>query len=127
MTSAPSAGQVVRESRSRVARRGSRESVRGSRTRPVVEVGALLLIAVLLVAGPIMGRQGAVHFETSSVLTSRGDTLWTIARAHPVPGLTTAESVEVIATLNDLETANVQAGTSVRVPASDSENIFALR
>jgi len=118
---------MVRETTSRGGRRSSRVPVRRGRARLILEVGALAVITALLVAGPLMARQAAVDFETSSILTAQGDTLWTIARAHPVPGLTTAQSVEVIATLNDLETANIPAGVSVQVPDSDTGIAFALR
>lgn len=45
-------------------------------------------------------------------------TLWDVARAHPVPGLSTAETVALIRTHNGLETPDLVAGQPLFVPAS---------
>ena len=95
--------------------------------RTVLEVIALGTIAALLIAAPLISRTNAGHFETGTVLTGRGDTLWTIAREHPVPGLPTVQAVDVIARLNALEGSTIPAGTVLDVPVAAEKVAFALK
>ena len=95
--------------------------------RKVLEICALVVIAALLVCAPLISRSRAQSFETGTVLVEQGDTLWTIAREHPVPGLSTAQAVEVIAQINALESAQIPAGMAVRVPSSQEKVAFALK
>ena len=103
---------------------GRRHAVRSraERIRVAAEVAALVIITAALIAGPIVTRSHAQSFETASVLTSTGDTLWTIANRYPVPGLSTAESVEVISRLNGIESSSLSVGASILVPR-ESENL----
>jgi LysM repeat protein len=55
---------------------------------------------------------------TISVRVSPSDTLWSIAKANPQPGATTAATVEAIARANGLGTSSLAPGTVLRVPAS---------
>ena len=95
--------------------------------RAVLETVALVAIAVLLISAPFISRANARHFETGTVLTAPGDTLWTIASKHPIPGLPTAQAVDVIAKLNALEGARLPAGTVLQVPSAPQNAAFAMR
>jgi len=57
---------------------------------------------------------------TISIRVSPSDTLWSIAKANPQPGATTAATVEAIARANGLGTSSLAPGTVLRVPASAS-------
>jgi LysM repeat protein len=56
---------------------------------------------------------------TISVRVSPSDTLWSIARANPLPGASTAATVEAIARANGLRDGRIRLGTVLRVPAAD--------
>ena len=61
---------------------------------------------------------------TTLLRVEQGDTVWTIAAAHPVSGLNTAQNADLIARLNDLDAGRLAAGTTLRVPsAADSASV----
>jgi hypothetical protein len=51
-----------------------------------------------------------------SVSVSPSDTLWSIASAHRIPGMSTAETVQAIVAANRLSGVRVVAGTVISVP-----------
>jgi len=84
----------------------------------IAEVTALLVIVVLLIALPVLSRHtktGDSH-ETTRVLIQPGDTLWSIARSNPLPGLSTAQAVEHIAAVNGIESAQIPVGSAIEIP-----------
>ena len=93
------------------------------RIRVVAEIAALLLIAVLLVALPILSRDArktAISPSTTEVIVQTGDTLWSFARSNPLPGLTTAETADHIAALNGYDSSRIPVGSSIVVPVSSA-------
>lgn len=79
---------------------------------------ALIMIA-LLVAAVLVSKSPTVETATTvSVSVRPGDTLWSLAKAHPVPGLDTAQSAQVIAELNEVAGSTLIAGSVIHVPAS---------
>lgn len=85
--------------------------------RKSVEIAALMIIAVLLVMGALSaGSDTEVSVDTARIHTEAGDTLWGIAQSHPVEGLTTAQTVELIVTLNGLDSPSVATGGVLAVP-----------
>jgi hypothetical protein len=64
---------------------------------------------------------------TETVRISGGDTLWSIASAHPVTGLDTAQTVDLIAELNHLDGFGLVAGDTVLVPAGGSSDNITMR
>ena len=91
----------------------------GARMRTLIEVLALVVIAVLLIAGPLVSRSRAhASQEMSEMRTEAGDSLWAIARDHPIEGLSTLQTVDVIARTNGLDSANVSTGRTLSVPTS---------
>lgn len=55
---------------------------------------------------------------TQYVEVFEGDSLWTLAKEHPVSGMTTQETTELIRAWNDLDYATLQPGMELLV-ASD--------
>lgn len=56
-----------------------------------------------------------VTYETVRVHT--GDSLWSLAEEHPVEGLTTQETSDMIRNVNHLERGSLDAGAVLKVPA----------
>lgn len=101
---------------------GIRPSMHGRTARrlSVVELAIVALAAVVLVACALIstGRQGSVpSVESVTVRVSPSDTLWGIAKDHPVSGLSTAQTVALIRDLNEMSTSAIIAGETLRVPA----------
>ena len=90
---------------------------RAGRTASALETTVLIAIAVLLVAGVLVtsGQTRSVA-HTSRVKVDAGDTLWELAEQHPVSGLTTAQTVEVIAELNHVAPGALPPHGTVLVP-----------
>jgi hypothetical protein len=82
------------------------------------EIAALILIAVLLLAGALY-TAGSQHRDAGSarILVERGQTLWELAETHPVAGQTTEQTADMIAELNGLDRRGVVAGAVIRIPA----------
>ena len=84
----------------------------------VFVVAALLLVAVA--AAPTVSGASSTA-ATRRVRVAASDTLWSIARAHPVEGMTAAQIVAEMQRLNHLETvAAIQPGTVISIPAGES-------
>ena len=93
-----------------------------------LEIVALLIIAILLVAGPLLSRTvtpRGVH--TAALRVDQGDSLWTIAASHPVAGLTTFQTTVLIADSNHLGSGRIAAGSVLMVPANTDERAVASR
>lgn len=56
-----------------------------------------------------------VTYETVRVHT--GESLWSLAEEHPVEGLTTQETSDMIRSVNHLERGSLDAGAVLKVPA----------
>jgi len=84
-----------------------------------IETFILIVLAILLILG-IATSSGRSHAAqpTSRVHVDAGDTLWSIAVAHPVEGQTTQQTAELIAEMNGPRAGVLIAGTTIRVPAS---------
>jgi Tfp pilus assembly protein FimV len=104
--------------------RGSVQPIRqprrpGSPVAPVFWMTVLAIFVVLVGVAPAAGDpvpSGATAAIT--VRVSASDTLWTIAAAHRLPGLTTAQMVAVISEINSA-TGEITPGTALKVPVDD--------
>jgi hypothetical protein len=107
----------------RTARRVSRTA---SRQVAWAEIVALILITAALIAALVV-TSGRVHAKVPSERTrvESGQTLWTLASEHPVRGLTTEQTAELIASVNHIEGGGVTAGQSIRIPTNVDQD-FAL-
>ncbi len=90
------------------------------RIRLVAEVVALLVIALLLIVLPVVSREADSPRSTSTteVIAQSGDTLWSVAQTHPIPGMTTAQTADHIAELNGIESSRILAGSAILVPVT---------
>lgn len=90
----------------------------------VLGVGTLLLAFALLLSRSPLPPVGT----TISLTVRPGQSLWAIADAHPVPGLDTAQTVELIASLNALQDAAISPGDTLHIPVSvDDSTGIAMR
>jgi len=83
-----------------------------------IALGVAVLAVVVLTA--VSALQAPTRPEVSnwaSVRVPENGTLWDLAREHPVSGLSTAETVTLIRTRNDLPTGSLVVGQSLQVPA----------
>lgn len=95
---------------------------------PGIETLALLAIAILLVAGAFLSARPAAQMPPLAQLTVQaGDSLWTLAEAHPVDGLSTAQVAELIAGANGRDGALIAPGECILVPAGTPEERLAAK
>ncbi|MGB4592954.1 MAG: LysM peptidoglycan-binding domain-containing protein [Coriobacteriia bacterium] len=88
-----------------------------------IEMAALALATITLMVCAAFSVRPSATPEVDSTITVKiapSDTLWDLARAYPVDGLTTAQTVAVIRDLNDMSTSAIVAGETLEVPASSS-------
>ena len=88
---------------------------------------AFVALALYLAAAASGSVSSADLSATKSVRVVRGDTLWDVARRHPIPGLETASTVDVIARINDLPGHQLVEGQSIRVPVQADASALAMR
>ena len=87
-----------------------------------IEIAVLALFVAALVAAavlPSLTRQAAVPSETITIKVGESDTLWEIAAAHPIHGLTTVEAVGAIRDLNGMTGGGVTVGQLLVIPAGE--------
>jgi LysM repeat protein len=126
-------GSRRRRTSARVVRvaRATRDH-RSRQGRPLTAVGLFLLVAFSLIAVgalPTLADGASAPAASHAVTVSAADTLWAIAKANRVPGMTTADMVEEIRRINGLTPGrNLQPGAVVKVPvATDDEGAVARR
>ena len=56
-----------------------------------------------------------VSYET--VRVQSGDSLWSLAQEHPIDGLSTQETSDIIRSVNHLDCGSLDAGAVLKVPA----------
>ncbi|MDO9556936.1 MAG: LysM peptidoglycan-binding domain-containing protein [Coriobacteriia bacterium] len=84
-----------------------------------ITVLALFIIAVIAAAvGPSLLRDRTMPEVTVSIKVGKDDTLWEIAAAHRVAGVSTAETVTSICELNGMAGGSIAAGQLLVVPAT---------
>jgi LysM repeat protein len=90
-----------------------------TKTEAIIATCALVLAlcAAFIPAVSSHAATTATTAPTISVKVASQDTLWDIAKAHPIKGQTTAETVRVIKSLNDMSGSMISAGEVIRVPA----------
>jgi len=83
---------------------------------------ALLMLALFLTALLSTHDFGRTPPATQARRVEPGDTLWSLASTHPVQGLDTMRTAELIAELNGIEDSGLTAGSVVLLPVrSDDE------
>lgn len=106
----PTARDVARDQRLRL-----RDAVVGVVLAVVLVASACLAAGIVREhASAASAAQTQIAFE--SVAVQSGDTLWELAEAHPVRGLSTQEVVTLVSERNGLAGSVIQPGQVIQVP-----------
>ncbi len=84
----------------------------------VILVAMIAALALSLVAPMRRSARLVSEARTDTFRVEVGDTLWDIARRHPIPGLSTAKTVAFIRGANGLDSSDLAPGAVLIVPAS---------
>lgn len=93
-----------------------------------LKASAIVALAVALtlsfvLATSIFSARHAAYAESVSNVTYEtvrvqpGDSLWSLAQEHPIEGLSTQETSDMIRSVNHLERGSLDAGAHLKVPA----------
>ena len=111
-------------SRARSHREG-RHAGSESRTEWIVAMAVALLLVLATVIGASAPR--STPTEMRSVHVEAGQTLWSIAKANALPGLTTEQTAQLIARANGLTRFSLAEHTSLKVPVAQASHLLASR
>lgn len=84
---------------------------------------AVSLTLFFVLAMSIFSARHAAYAESVSNVTyetvrvQSGDSLWSLAQEHPIEGLSTQETSDMIRSVNHLEHGSLNAGAHLKVPA----------
>lgn len=84
---------------------------------------AVALTLFFVLATSIFSTRHAAYAESASNVTyetvrvQSGDSLWSLAQEHPIEGLSTQETSDMIRNVNHLEKGSLDAGAHLKVPA----------
>ena len=84
---------------------------------------AVALTLFFVLATTIFSARHAAYAESVSNVTyetvrvQSGDSLWSLAQEHPIEGLSTQETSDMIRNVNHLEKGSLDAGAHLKVPA----------
>ena len=95
-----------------------------------IEWSALLALAVALVLATLAAGSPsdmASSLETRTIRVRTSQTLWDIAQTHPVPGNSTAQTVEAIRALNNMSTSTLHVEQLLEVPFCEDALALAAR
>ncbi len=112
----------------------TRRDARGARTRvidPLVarRVARVSFVVLLAAAAVLVTLSGACQPERpapaawSSVTVAEGSSLWDLAAANPVSGLSTPETILLIRDANGLRSSTLEVGQVLRVPAANAPDL----
>lgn len=108
----------ARDIRSRARRRG----------QTVETLIALASVAGLLAGALCSGTPDPNVEATRQVVVESGDSLWALALEHPMQGLSTAQTADLIAEVNHLPSSTLRPGDMLTVPvAPDASLAVAMR
>lgn len=80
----------------------------------------VILMAVAVASSRMPDAEPAV---TTTHIVESGDSLWALASAHPMAGLDTAQTVDMIARINSLESARLTVGAELLLPGKGSPDV----
>ena len=84
---------------------------------------AIALTLFFVLATLVFSARHAAYAESVSNVTyetvrvQSGDSLWSLAQEHPIEGLSTQETSDMIRSVNHLEHGSLDAGAYLKVPA----------
>lgn len=91
----------------------------GSRRQITLMEGAIVILctfAVVLTFSRAIAEPAHGDVSSVPVRVEASQTLWSLAGEHPIEGMTTAQTVEYIQLINELESSNLRVGEVVLVP-----------
>jgi hypothetical protein len=95
-----------------------------SRSVAWAEIIALVIITAALIAALVItSDQAHANVPSKATRVESGQSLWTLADQHPVAGLTTEQTAELIANINHIEGGRVAAGETIRIPICADEHL----
>jgi len=83
----------------------------------------IVLTALLVVSVVATTRTSYTSVPSERTHVAAGESLWALAAGHPVAGLTTEKTADLIASMNGLADGRVEAGSVVRVPAQANSGL----
>lgn len=105
-----------------------RQCVATTSTPVALKASTIVALAVaftlfFVLATSIFSARHAAYAESVSNVTyetvcvQSGDSLWSLAQEHPIDGLSTQETSEMIRNVNHLEHGSLDTGAHLKVPA----------
>lgn len=95
----------------------------GKHTLSMTETAILALLALCVLAAavlPALSAADAAWPEAVTIKVGEAQTLWGIAKTHPIEGLSTAQTVAAIREHNGLRESGLLAGQLLKVPSERS-------
>ena len=88
----------------------------------VIAVAVAFTLFFVLATSVFSARHAAYAESVSNVTyetvrVQSGDSLWSLAQEHPIEGLSTQETSDMIRSVNHLEHGSLNAGAHLKVPA----------
>lgn len=88
----------------------------------IVALAVALTLFFVLATSIFIARHAAYAESVSNVTyetvrVQSGDSLWSLAQEHPIEGLSTRETSDMIRDVNHLEHGSLDAGAHLKVPA----------
>ena len=108
---------MTRTAGPRVGPRDANVQRRGARVVETAAFAFVIMAVGIVIAMPHPAPEADL---TRPVRVQAGQTLWELAVRHPLQGATTAETVDAIRKVNNLEGSSLVAGGIVLVPAADA-------
>ncbi|HHJ99266.1 MAG TPA: LysM peptidoglycan-binding domain-containing protein [Actinobacteria bacterium] len=109
-----------------VRRNGQVSTIDPLIVRRVTRVAFVLLLAAAAIVVVISHAYQPEHptpAAWSSVTVAEGSSLWDVASANPVPGLSTRETMALIRETNGLRSSALMAGLVLRVPSTSDPHL----
>lgn len=105
-----------------VAHRPETSTSRLARVCAVASVVVMFLIVFVAGVSAFSNRAELVSHAASEVAWAEttireGDSLWTLAESHPIEGLSTQETADIIEAHNSFDSVMLKAGDTVLVPS----------
>lgn len=88
---------------------------------------AILVVVALVIIAATSGSHVTAPSVTRTVVISSGETLWALAVANPVQGLSTEQTVDLIVRMNALDRSDISVGQQIALPASADASALAMR
>lgn len=84
-----------------------------------LELVVIVALVIAVVAAALVSRsQTPTDLPTQRVKVGSGDSLWSLAESHPLEGLTTQQTMDLIKRANNMRSDRIAAGSLVIIPVA---------